>query len=573
MAHARISSIRAVLYLRMSTGRQETSIPDQRSALKDRAASSGYQIIGEYVDHAISGDDTAKRVGFQQMRDDAQAKKFDVILCWDQDRFGRFDPVEAGYWIKPIRDAGVRLETIAQGKIDWDDFAGRLLYMVQQEAKHAFLRDLSRNICRAQLQMAKDGRGTGGNRIPFGFRAETTRDSRGKVIDSRLVVQPEEAAIVKRIFAMYQKPGASLRGIATELNDKGIRSGSGKPWRQNVVRYVLRNQKYTGDFVWGQAGVGRYFTTCGGEIAPRNKRQRKVVGNPIIKKDNHAAIIDHETFERTQRRLRQQQQQRTPKRYRQYVLTGLLRCGDCGGLLAGCRSSANKEIHRYMCRSYMQSGKAACNCNSVAEAAFVESLRKKIEEVYFSDKMLESLRRRIRQTRQQATGKSDKDLQKPLKKRLSELDKAIDQGSSRLLQVPEQLVETVTAKLVELRQERDEISKQLEKLLRKASRSDEQEKNDATAALVSLESLRDRFAKASPAVIAEMFRDLIDRIEVSFEHRQNGKLRRSEFAGAVVYLRPDSECSQMVTTEFRSVHVRTFPAIRISRAELFAAKA
>ena len=92
------------------------------------------------------------------------------MLCWDQDRFGRFDPIEGGHWILPFRDAGVRLETIAQGKIDWNDFAGRLIYLVQQEGKHAYLRDLSRNVTCGFLNAAKNGRGGTGGRAPSGYK-------------------------------------------------------------------------------------------------------------------------------------------------------------------------------------------------------------------------------------------------------------------------------------------------------------------------------------------------------------------------------------------------------------------
>jgi DNA invertase Pin-like site-specific DNA recombinase len=78
------------------------------------------------------------------MREDAVSGSFSVILCWDQDRFGRFDILEAGKWIAPFRDSGVRLETVAQGEIDWDDLSGQLIYSVNQLAKHQYLRDLSR---------------------------------------------------------------------------------------------------------------------------------------------------------------------------------------------------------------------------------------------------------------------------------------------------------------------------------------------------------------------------------------------------------------------------------------------
>ena len=107
-----------VLYLRMSDERQERSIDHQRRELLSYAKKHDYRISREYVDEAISGDATERRAAFLRMRDDSQKGEFSVILAWDQDRFGRFDPIEGGHWILPFRNAGVRLETIAQGKID-----------------------------------------------------------------------------------------------------------------------------------------------------------------------------------------------------------------------------------------------------------------------------------------------------------------------------------------------------------------------------------------------------------------------------------------------------------------------
>jgi len=56
--------IPAVAYYRMSTDRQETSIANQRSSVEAYAAQNGYQILREYKDEGISGDDTARRTGF-----------------------------------------------------------------------------------------------------------------------------------------------------------------------------------------------------------------------------------------------------------------------------------------------------------------------------------------------------------------------------------------------------------------------------------------------------------------------------------------------------------------------------
>ncbi|MBA3315633.1 MAG: recombinase family protein, partial [Planctomycetaceae bacterium] len=132
-------------------------------------------MIRDYRDEGISGDATEKRTAFRKMMTDCSRGEFNAILAWDIDRFGRFDAIEAGYWIKPMRDAGVRLVTIGQGEIDFDDFAGRIVYSVQAEAKHSFLRDLARNIVRGQLAKASRGEWTSGSR-PLGYRvAENAR--------------------------------------------------------------------------------------------------------------------------------------------------------------------------------------------------------------------------------------------------------------------------------------------------------------------------------------------------------------------------------------------------------------
>src|SRR5262245_20670968 len=220
----------AVAYYRMSSDRQEASIPDQRAAVEAHAVKHGYQIIREYMDPGISGDDTERRVEFQRMlRDAKDIGDFQVILCWDQDRFGRFDPLEAGYWIKPLRDAGVRLETVAQGRIDWEDLAGRLIYAVQQEGKHAFLRDLSRTVLRGMVRNAAEGRWNGGP-APYGY------DLR----EGRLVPgEPAKVEVVRWIFRAYAAGELGVRKIVNDLNARGVPSPGGRRWRPKAVWEIL----------------------------------------------------------------------------------------------------------------------------------------------------------------------------------------------------------------------------------------------------------------------------------------------------------------------------------------------
>src|SRR5687768_636647 len=134
------ATIKAVAYYRMSTDKQDESIPRQREEVRRYAGQNGYAIVREYADEGISGDATEKRLEFRRMLRDAAGGDFRAVLCYSQDRFGRFDPLEAGYWVKPLRDAGVSLVTVTKGPIDWNSFAGRIIYAVEQEGKHEYLR-------------------------------------------------------------------------------------------------------------------------------------------------------------------------------------------------------------------------------------------------------------------------------------------------------------------------------------------------------------------------------------------------------------------------------------------------
>ena len=107
----------AVAYYRMSTDRQDKSVAEQREAVERYAREHGFKIVREYCDEAISGDETRRRAGFKRMIADAESLgDFEVILCWDQDRFGRFNSIEAGHWIYPLMQAGIRLEDNCPGE-------------------------------------------------------------------------------------------------------------------------------------------------------------------------------------------------------------------------------------------------------------------------------------------------------------------------------------------------------------------------------------------------------------------------------------------------------------------------
>jgi DNA invertase Pin-like site-specific DNA recombinase len=526
----------AVLYLRMSDDRQERSIGDQRAELRAYADKYGYRILREYVDPGISGDDTTRRTGFLKMREDAQAGQFSVVLCWDQDRFGRFDPIEGGHWILPFRNAGVRLETIAQGKIDWTDFAGRLIYLVQQEGKHAYLRDLSRNSVRGLIAKAKEGRCADGS-APYGYR----------IVGGKRVVEQHEAEIVRRIFREYVRPDGGLRGIANRLNAERIPSPTGKQWKGSTIRAILVNRKHTGEFVWGKRSTGRYYANKNGEIVSRKKGDSVQSVEPIRHGNFCEAIIDVRTFDRVQQLMKDRKRGTSPIRNSPgaYVLSGLLRCGHCGSVLAGQtvpRKAGPKRI--YCCAGYHFNGKAMCTMNTVPEGPLVEALVRLIQRDYLGDDVIGRIKKAI-ERRLGSRAVTDKADVKRLRSQIAELDKRIEQGAERVFAAPESIVDSLYAKLESLKVDRDRLAAELQAATKPVDDAKRREAKEAEAALAALYDLRTAFKRAKPADVHQLLRSLVSKVELRFSKHPAGRYTRTRFEAGIIYLRPDSECANL----------------------------
>ena len=366
--------INAVGYLRCSTDKQETSIDDQRTAVQKYADEYGYVLVRWYADEGISGDATEKRRDFLRMMDDAADKAdFKAILVWDQDRFGRFSPQEASYHTWPLTKAGIELVTTDKGPIDWSDFTEWLTYSVNQQGKHQFLRDHSRNVTRGQLEAAKKGSWIGG--IPYAYRLE------GEKKNKRLVLgEDADIKIVKRIFHEFVELGRSMSNIATRLNDDGIPSPGkrGKPWRFDAIKVILDNPAYVGDYVGCRVSNGKYNTIHNGSVAKSNGRRRKPESEWIVFPDHHPAIVDRDTFAQGQAILARAKTGRSPHtpETNPYLFTGLLRCGECGEPLWGMDSR-----HRlyYECSKRKRHGDKSCRGTTVREDRVLESIADHLE--------------------------------------------------------------------------------------------------------------------------------------------------------------------------------------------------
>jgi DNA invertase Pin-like site-specific DNA recombinase len=530
-------TIRAAAYYRMSDDKQENSIERQRSQVEPYARRKGYQVVAEYTDEGIAGDEIARRKDFQRMLRDAQAGAFKVIVTDDKDRFGRFDSIDLGEVVAPLRRKGICLDAVAQGVIDWNSFAGRITDAVLQEAKNLELDAISRRVLSGQLLKAQKGIDTGGRAL-YGYRWEM--DAAG---NKRRVPDGRKADVVRLIFELYDR-GYTLFAIATELHKRGVPSPWGRPrWTRSVLQRTLTNRRYVGDWTWGVQPRGKRHRhdkgglrqTVRGEKGPRKAPAEVWVVLP----NAHEPLIDRETFERVQARLKGNQTNTTPHSGGgNFALSKLLVCGHCGSALVGVTEYGRRK---YVCRGYLAHGKSYCNKNWIAEKALVNALIRKLQEAFLDPENLQRLRDEVAAVEKRQ--RSDENLNR-LKREIQKLTQQIDQGNERLAILPTDRLPGLIAKLREWEAARAAAQEELRRA-ETASAVDDLEKR-IKAAEAALWQLQDAIRADDAPLLRELFREMIDRAELRWEHRRvphrrYGTVNKATFAGGVVSLRASPE--------------------------------
>lgn len=532
--------IPAAAYYRMSSDKQETSIRDQRIAVEEYAREHGFQIVREYVDEGISGDATEKRKGFQEMHHDAcNGGGFEVILCWDQDRFGRFSPHEASFWTWPLAQAGIRLVTTDKGPIDWSDFTEWLTFSVNQHGKHQFLRDLSRNTLRGKMEGAKRGDWMG--KPPFGYRVKK----------KRLVLGPEsEVETVRRVFREYLG-GMSLRGICISLNDDGIKSATGGEFSANVIRKILGNVTYTGLYVWNHRRGGKYHSVVGGEIRRAKQPGLNDEDDCFVLENNHPAIVDVETFERVQARLAARKTSTTPHRNGgEYLFTRLVHCGRCGAKMHGRMIDG---LIRYYCTRYDHA--RTCEPNAVGQDELLDVVIGAIEEQFSNPETVARFRDRLRKFLEEENGKPDLDT---LKTMLAEAEQKLCKAKRRLVEVEDDLLDDVQDQVRYLRSQRDRIEASLREAGTPQARLLSEKGYLFDRVIKAVSSLRDRVKRADSLHKRETVQQWVERIEVISEPEMWGRRKVYRLKRGTLHLNASTfaELSPSWTRNSRSTRRR-----------------
>ena len=320
-------TLRAVIYARYSSDNQrEASIEDQMEVCRRYIARQGWTLTATYDDRAQSGA-SRFRPDFQRLLADAEARRFDVVVAEAIDRLGRKLADVADFFDR-LTFHCVKLHVTNSGEVT-PMHVGVMGMMAQ-----AYLADLRDKTKRGQLGRARAGRVPGG--IAYGY-AVAPGDASGAGARS---INETEAATVRRIFRDYAA-GKSARTIAHELNAEGVPGPEGRPWGDTTIRGqvdrgtgLLNNTLYVGELNWNRCSYVKDPRT-GKRLARVNPRdQWEVVAVPELR------IIDQPLWDAT--RARQQAGRYAVRREdagnalnrahrREFLLSGVLVCGCCGG--------------------------------------------------------------------------------------------------------------------------------------------------------------------------------------------------------------------------------------------------
>ncbi|MCR5142365.1 MAG: recombinase family protein [Ruminococcus sp.] len=270
--------VRVAAYCRVSTNNedQEHSYDAQVRYFTALYRNSQTEtLVGVYADEGISGTSLDKRADFQRLLDDCRAGKIDRIVTKSVSRFAR-NTKDCLECLRELKLLGVTV-MFEKENIDTARLSDEMMITVMGGLAQEESQSISNNV-RWSIQR-KMAAGTFRHaRVPYGYAKD---DESGN-----LIVAPEQAEVIRRIFGMYVN-GTGARKIAVTLTEEGIPSPTGKAWNQKTILKILDNEKYTGDTLWQKT----YSEFMGEKFKPNLGQAAK-----YYIEGSHEAIISKETF-------------------------------------------------------------------------------------------------------------------------------------------------------------------------------------------------------------------------------------------------------------------------------------
>ena len=425
-SHKSGQATKAAIYARKSTEQlgvatEAKSVTRQKELALAFALSRGWTVDEHHVfeDDGISGAEFERRPGFMRLMSMLEPKApFQVLIVSEQKSLGR-EAFETNYSIKQLAEAGVEIVEYGQGQsLTPRNYMDKMMSAFRSGADEAHREQTSQRVTEAHTRLAKAGRVTGGR--VFGYRNQDVCkgvDTHGRPLRSHVerIVDENEAAVVRRIFALYDA-GDGLKRIATLLTKEGAMAP--KPFRRNTtrvpsspfdgstlapaagwfpstVRAVLAREMYHGVIVWNKTRKKNAW----GKLDVKKRDESEWVRTSA----EDLRIIDEALWQRVASRRQEVEGRmvrfesgrisgRPPKHATKNLLAGLATCGVCGGGLVVEQSNNRKGRYAYyICHRHRHHGAACTNALRIPLADMNEAVLQAVEEHALTPKAIEQV--------------------------------------------------------------------------------------------------------------------------------------------------------------------------------------
>ena len=348
---------RVAAYIRVSSDKNEAenSLEAQLYYFQEKISqTAGWTLAGYYVDEGVSGT-KEDRPGFTRMMTAVRNGEVDLIVTKSITRFAR----NTAFLLSTIRE----LKRLGVDVIFDND------HLSLMSANGELLISLLAMHAEEQSRSASENKRWQIRRDFENGRPTFCRTYGYKWADGMMEIVPEEAAIVRRIFAAYLS-GQGTGRIAKDLNQDRIPSRDGKKWGASTIHGVLRNEKYVGDLL-----LQKYYVP---DFRTKKKYRNKGELRQVLVSSAHEAIVDRTTFEATKTEILRRQGQHPELSHQpvdEGLFTGLIVCGHCGRHFIRKRTSSKAPLPIWKCSNAVLNGREICHAKQIRESVLIDKTR------------------------------------------------------------------------------------------------------------------------------------------------------------------------------------------------------
>ena len=357
--------LRVAAYCRVSTDSEEQATSYDTQIEHYTAYIQGHPdwvLAGIFADDGISGTNTKKREEFNRMIDECMAGNIDMIITKSISRFAR-NTLDCLKYIRQLKEKYIPVY-FEKENINTMDSKGEVLLTIMASLAQQESQSLSQNVKLGLQYRYQQGEIQVNCARFLGY----TKDE-----NKRLVIVPEEAAIIKRIYREYLE-GSSMLKIARGLEADGILNGAGKErWHTSNINQILRNEKYIGDALLQKTYTVDFLT------------KKRVKNNGIVPQyyveNSHEAIIPREVFMQVQEELVRRRIVHTSPNGKtrtfssNHCFAQIVICGNCGEVFRRVHwNNRGKKSIVWRCVSRLENTGLFCDARTVLESSIEQVL-------------------------------------------------------------------------------------------------------------------------------------------------------------------------------------------------------